>query len=29
MAAINVRYASDKTWSSKIMIRIRNFLKKG
>ena len=27
MAAINVKYASDKTWAGKIMIRIRNFLK--
>ncbi|KXT84997.1 mannosyl-glycoprotein endo-beta-N-acetylglucosaminidase [Streptococcus sp. DD11] len=27
MAAINVKYASDKTWHSKIAIRIRNFLK--
>ena len=27
MAAINVKYASDKSWHSKIAIRIRNFLK--
>ncbi|MDO4667876.1 MAG: glucosaminidase domain-containing protein [Streptococcus sp.] len=27
IAAINVKYASDKSWSDKIMIRIRNFLK--